>query len=70
MHAPLPTDRELVERAMALCPELELYRDVFEQALGRRRYKRAYAQFDKDKTIPRAVVSHCQEIISKHQLRT
>jgi hypothetical protein len=70
MHAPLPSPREVVDRAIQLSPELELYRDAFEQALGRKRYKRAYARFDKDGSIPRAVVEHCQEIISKHQLRS
>lgn len=60
--------RNLLENAIASDHELELNRDIFERVY-RKRYKRAYAYHDTHGTIGRTVVSHCNEIISKHQLR-
>lgn len=59
---------DLLAQARATdAPLYELDRDLFERVY-RRRYKRAYAYYDANKTIGPAMVAHCLAVISKQKL--
>jgi hypothetical protein len=64
-----PAAHTLLTQTIAAHHELELERDIFE-AVYRKRYKRAYAYYDQHHTIGQGVIAHCNDILSKHQLRS